>query len=181
MNYLVAILLISVFQFSMAETGRFQIIARRGQEDANVRFIRKAQKPDCTQKMNVTIFEHWPVAFKAIITVIAPSDTKQWKIHLMFSKTVTLLQVPKATYSRVNKNYFILTKAPWASGNLKQGDKLQIEFIAYVKGQLPRITALFSWKGTCIFTPQPTTDYNYFDTVYSNIFNWSTINTNIFH
>ena len=131
-----------------AETGNLQKIV----------FKRIPQVHYCSQKANVTIFEHWPVAFKAMISVIAPEDVQQWKIHLSFTKTITLLQVPKATYSKINKTCFILTRASWDSKTLKQGDRLEIKFIAYVKGQLPRITALLVWKGTCVPTSKSPTE-----------------------
>ncbi len=149
----------------MAETGDLQITGFRNYrwEVNQSQFKEHALKRNaparhCSQKANITIFERWPVAFKAVISVIAPRGVQQWKIHLAFSKTVTLLQVPKATYLRINKTCFILTRAPWAPKTLKQGDKLEIEFIAYVRGQLPHITALFAWKGTCIPTSQPPTE-----------------------
>ena len=111
------------------------------------------------QKANVKIFEGWPVAFKATVSLISPGDVQQWKIHLAFSKTVTLLQVPKATAVRVNDKYFTVTRAPWARSTLKYGEKLDIEFIAYVQGEtLPCITALFTWKGTLITSSPPTED-----------------------
>ena len=111
------------------------------------------------QKANVRILERWPVAFKATVSLISPGDVQQWKIHLAFSKTVTLLQVPKATAVRVNEKYFTVTRAPWASSTLKYGEKLDIEFIAYVQGEaLPCITALFTWKGTLITSSPPTED-----------------------
>ena len=149
MCFMVTIFFTCLLTFSMAaETGNLQKVV----------FKRKPQARSCSQKANVTIFEHWSVAFKAMISMIAPEDVQQWKIHLSFTKIITLLQVPKATYSRINKTCFILTRASWDSKTLKQGDKLEIEFIAYVRGQLPRITALFVWKGPCIPTSKPLTE-----------------------
>lgn len=124
---------------------------------AKVMLKRKAEERDCSQNTTVKIFERWPVAFKAKISLVAPVDVQEWKIHLTFSEKISLLQVPKATHVKINKTYFILTRASWDKTTLKQGGKLEIEFIAYVKGQLPRITALFAWKGTCMTTSQPST------------------------
>ena len=125
--------------------------------EAIVTFKRKPEAQNCSQNATVEIFERWPVAFKATISVLVPVDVQEWKIHLTFSKNVSLLQVPKATYVKINETYFILTRASWDIKTLKQGDKLKIEFIAYARGRLPHITALFTWKGTCIATSQPPT------------------------
>ena len=125
--------------------------------EAIVTFKRKPEAQNCSQNATVEIFERWPVAFKATISVLVPVDVQEWKIHLTFSKNVSLLQVPKATYVKINETYFILTRASWDKKTLKQEDKLKIEFIAYARGRLPRITALFTWKGTCIATSQPPT------------------------